>query len=207
LADFGDTVIRTRWRRPALALLVAVPVLTVALVTVVVWRQLPTGPSQLAIPIAAARASTPPATAPALGSLPTTTPAPVPTTAPGPTQGVPGSTTGSAPIPVPSNGHPAPVPASVPPPPPPPPTTTTASATTFTSAGGTIVATCVGSNAELLSWAPAPGFGVKQVDPGPGSEAMARFRSANADWRMTVTCPAGSPVVDVTSEGHGNDGG
>jgi hypothetical protein len=85
------------------------------------------------------------------------------------------------------------------------PTPTTAAPTTdppaveqtFTSAGGSVRATCPSaSTAKLLSYAPTKPYKVNDVDKGPGSSAYAVFKHGNSLVRLTVTCSGGVPSAD-----------
>jgi hypothetical protein len=71
---------------------------------------------------------------------------------------------------------------------------------TFSSAGGTIVASCSGSAASLVHWQAAADYRVKSVVPGPGSQAAVTFKSASTEITMTVTCVSGAPVVSTSSK-------
>jgi serine/threonine-protein kinase len=110
--------------------------------------------------------------------VPTTTDGSIPTTAGWPTTGPPPPTTG-----------------------PPPPTTgpppTTSGAVTFWSDGGTIVAICSGNLATITSWSPAPGYHAGMIKPGPAVEASVRFMQGSTQIKMSVTCPAGAPIVSI----------
>jgi serine/threonine-protein kinase len=65
---------------------------------------------------------------------------------------------------------------------------------TFVSTGGTIVASCAGADASLLSWQPAAGYRVKTVTQGPAAQVGVTFKSTSTEVTMTVTCSAGDPV-------------
>jgi serine/threonine protein kinase len=65
---------------------------------------------------------------------------------------------------------------------------------TFTSAGGSVRATCpTAGTAELLSWTAVKPYRVQEVDAGPASAAAAVFKHGNQSVRMTVTCADGVP--------------
>jgi hypothetical protein len=69
---------------------------------------------------------------------------------------------------------------------------------TFSSAGGTVVATCPSpETAELLSWSAARSYRLDSVDPGPAAAPAVTFRQGNRAVTMTVTCDAGTPDVEV----------
>src|SRR5215475_1898345 len=60
----------------------------------------------------------------------------------------------------------------------------------FTTRGGTVVARCVGSTVQLVSWSPAQGFHVDgQVVRGPGPTASVKFSARHSnDYTVEVTC-------------------
>jgi serine/threonine-protein kinase len=65
---------------------------------------------------------------------------------------------------------------------------------TFTSAGGSVRATCpTAGTAQLLSWTPVTPYKVDEVDAGPASAVVAVFKHGNQRVRMTVTCGGGVP--------------
>jgi len=68
------------------------------------------------------------------------------------------------------------------------------------SAGGTIVAGCSGSDAYLASWRAAADYRVKWVTPGPAVEAAVTFKAQSTEITMTVICTAGVPVVSTSSK-------
>jgi serine/threonine-protein kinase len=77
--------------------------------------------------------------------------------------------------------------------------TPTAAVRTFVSEGGTVVAGCYGDRAYLLSWSASADHHVKQVEQGPANVAYAEFRSNRTLTTMAVACPAGAPVLTVTT--------
>jgi hypothetical protein len=68
------------------------------------------------------------------------------------------------------------------------------------SAGGTIVAGCSGSDAYLASWQAAVNYRVKSVTPGPDVQAAVTFKAQGTEITMTVTCPGGVPVVSTSAK-------
>jgi tRNA A-37 threonylcarbamoyl transferase component Bud32 len=97
---------------------------------------------------------------------------------------VPGSSPGG------STTDPAPVDSPEPPPPP--------AERTFTSDGGTVRAICEATDrARLLSWTAARTYHVDAVAPGPARAPSVVFRMGNQNTRMTVTCPTGTPEVNI----------
>jgi serine/threonine-protein kinase len=79
-----------------------------------------------------------------------------------------------------------------------PPTDPPAETRTLSSSAGSVRATCPSpSTAELLSWSAVKPYKVKDVDAGPGSNAVATFRHGNNVVRMTVTCSGGVPSAST----------
>ncbi|GAB1642829.1 serine/threonine-protein kinase [Krasilnikovia sp. MM14-A1259] len=70
---------------------------------------------------------------------------------------------------------------------------------TFESEGGTVEVLCTAPRkARLLSWNAVAPYRVLKVEPGPAGIARVVFRNGPRRIRMTATCTAGSPAVDVT---------
>jgi hypothetical protein len=70
--------------------------------------------------------------------------------------------------------------------------------------GGTVVARCVGTQAEIVAMSPAQGFAVHERDQGPQDDAEGEFRGSADDHdrvKITVTCADGHPSVSARSEG------
>lgn len=65
----------------------------------------------------------------------------------------------------------------------------------FATPGGTVVAECVGENVQLVSWAPAQGFAVTDVDRGPDLEAEVRFARADQKAEIKIRCVNGELVA------------
>ncbi len=65
----------------------------------------------------------------------------------------------------------------------------------FSSSGGTVVATCTGSSARLRSWQPASGFRARDIDAGPGIRASLVFKLHGTEITMTASCANGVPTV------------
>jgi len=85
------------------------------------------------------------------------------------------------------------------------------SSTLLSSQGGTVVADCRPAGAYLLSWSPAPGYGIGTVIRGPAPIARVIFNSAANSVTMMVSCSAGVPDTTNTigsgSGGYGGDDG
>lgn len=93
------------------------------------------------------------------------------------------------------------------------PATTTGATRGLSTAGGTVVATCRGSSADvvyLVSWSPAPGYHADHgVLRGPAPTATVVFESDVADdLVVTVRCVNGMPTKSVSAEAddHGDRG-
>lgn len=69
--------------------------------------------------------------------------------------------------------------------------------------GGTVVAQCQGSDVLLVSWTPAQGYRVEDVDPGPDDDAELTFRGSGYKIDVEVRCTDGQPVA--TSERDADD--
>jgi hypothetical protein len=70
--------------------------------------------------------------------------------------------------------------------------------------GGTVVARCVGTRAEIVAMSPAQGFAVHEKDQGPQDDAEGEFRGSADDRdrvKISVTCADGRPSVSARSEG------
>ena len=178
----------TRLRRALAATIIAVPVAIAAAVLAFAYgpdRPAPLDDTRIGL-------GQPPSVAaateqPAIGSDPV--PSPTPTTvvpgetagpvgpvgAPEPTGNNAGTPTGPAPVTL--TGGPGPV--------------------TLTSPGGLVVASCQGGLVHVRSAQPAPGFALHNGLPGPDSEVEVRFRDADTDVRMHITCATGQPTFTV----------
>ncbi|MDH6462812.1 hypothetical protein M2302_002993 [Micromonospora sp. A200] len=60
--------------------------------------------------------------------------------------------------------------------------------------GGTAVAECGPSGVRLVSWAPAQGYRVRDVDRGPDEHVEVRFAGPEGEDELRVVC-VGSPPV------------
>ncbi len=73
---------------------------------------------------------------------------------------------------------------------------------TFSSDGGTVVATCTAAaKAQLISATPAGGYAVTKIKSGPAGVTYAVFRDGSAKVRMTVICRKGTPREATTGDG------
>jgi hypothetical protein len=78
--------------------------------------------------------------------------------------------------------------------------------TVLTSEGGTLVASCAGARAYLVSWSPQQGFWSAGVVRGPAASARATFTSGQLTVTMVVSCAAGAPAATTTAVGTGAAG-
>lgn len=84
--------------------------------------------------------------------------------------------------------------------PPPPPPTTPAAPTPgpprqFNTQEGVVTAQCIGPQAYLLSWSPAPGYKVDDVRRGPAPVAKVQFEmfGSRRESVVAVECSTGAP--------------
>ncbi|WLS44563.1 septum formation initiator [Micromonospora profundi] len=90
----------------------------------------------------------------------------------------------------------------------PTPTGTTAAGTTpaapagspgfrrgFATEGGTAVAECGADGVRLVSWAPAQGFRVRDVDRGPDDDVEVTFEGPGGEHELKVRCIGSEPVA------------
>jgi hypothetical protein len=75
----------------------------------------------------------------------------------------------------------------------------TTGGTVLTSQGGTLVATCTGARAYLVSWSPQQGFGASDVVRGPATNAQVVFVGGQVTVTMIVSCDAGVPAATATA--------
>jgi hypothetical protein len=71
--------------------------------------------------------------------------------------------------------------------------------TVLTSQGGTVVASCAGAAAYLVSWSPQQGFGATGVVRGPATNARVTFTGGQLTVTMVVSCDAGAPTATATA--------
>jgi hypothetical protein len=68
----------------------------------------------------------------------------------------------------------------------------------FSSAGGSVVATCATPiTAQLVSWTAKKPFTVAEVDPGPGLAAVVVFANGDERLRMSVGCFLNAPSASI----------
>ncbi|MEU1361886.1 septum formation initiator [Micromonospora zamorensis] len=64
----------------------------------------------------------------------------------------------------------------------------------FATDGGTAVAECGAGGVRLVSWAPAQGYRVRDVDRGPDDDVEVKFRGATREYELKVRCIGSEPV-------------
>jgi hypothetical protein len=76
---------------------------------------------------------------------------------------------------------------------------------TIETAGGTVVAHCVGDNAYLVYWSPSPGFRSDDPNRGPAPEARITFEGSGREIKIRVTCTGLTvhPSIQDEQSGHG----
>jgi hypothetical protein len=77
---------------------------------------------------------------------------------------------------------------------------------TIDTAGGTVVAHCIGGNAYLVYWSPSPGYMSGDANRGPATEARVSFEGGGHEINIRVTCVGQTvhpSIEDETSGGHG----
>ena len=81
----------------------------------------------------------------------------------------------------------------------PPPSPGTAGGTVLTSEGGTLVASCAGARAYVVSWSPQQGFASTDVVRGPATNAQVTFTNGQLTVTMVVSCTTGVPTATATA--------
>jgi hypothetical protein len=75
------------------------------------------------------------------------------------------------------------------------------------TAGGTVVARCVGTQVELTSWSPAQGFRGEGGERGPASTVSVKFESDSREYFVTVDCVSGKPRAHTQADDRRGGGG
>ena len=65
----------------------------------------------------------------------------------------------------------------------------------FATDGGTAVAECGPGGVHLVSWAPAQGYRVRDVDRGPDDDVEVTFQGATRAYELKVRCIGSEPVA------------
>ncbi|KAB1934420.1 septum formation initiator [Micromonospora sp. ALFpr18c] len=65
----------------------------------------------------------------------------------------------------------------------------------FATGGGTAVAECAAAGVRLVSWAPAQGYRVRDVDRGPDDDVEVTFEGTAGEHELKVRCIGAEPVA------------
>ncbi|MFF4875102.1 septum formation initiator [Micromonospora sp. NPDC000668] len=65
----------------------------------------------------------------------------------------------------------------------------------FATTGGTAVAECGAGGVRLVSWAPAQGYRVHDVDRGPDDDVEVKFEGSAGEYELKVRCIGSEPVA------------
>ncbi|MEU4531420.1 septum formation initiator [Micromonospora ureilytica] len=65
----------------------------------------------------------------------------------------------------------------------------------FATDGGTAVAECGTGGVRLVSWAPAQGYRVRDVDRGPDDDVEVTFQGPTREYELKVRCIGSEPVA------------
>ncbi|MET8043478.1 septum formation initiator [Micromonospora sp. NPDC005215] len=65
----------------------------------------------------------------------------------------------------------------------------------FATDGGTAVAECGAGGVRLVSWAPAQGYRVRDVDRGPDDDVEVTFQGSTREYELKVRCIGSEPVA------------
>ncbi|MEU5903231.1 septum formation initiator [Micromonospora sp. NPDC047467] len=65
----------------------------------------------------------------------------------------------------------------------------------FATVGGTAVAECGPDGVRLVSWAPAQGYRVRDVDRGPDDDVEVTFEGSTGEHELKVRCIGSEPVA------------
>ncbi|TNH24940.1 septum formation initiator [Micromonospora orduensis] len=65
----------------------------------------------------------------------------------------------------------------------------------FATDGGTAVAECGAGGVRLVSWAPAQGYRVRDVDRGPDDDVEVTFAGSAGEHELKVRCIGSEPVA------------
>ncbi|GAB3938551.1 hypothetical protein GCM10027614_18840 [Micromonospora vulcania] len=58
------------------------------------------------------------------------------------------------------------------------------------------MAECGAGGVRLVSWAPAQGFRVRDVDRGPDDDVEVRFEGSAGEYELKLRCVGSEPVAD-----------
>jgi hypothetical protein len=71
----------------------------------------------------------------------------------------------------------------------------------ITSAGGNVLAECTGREVVVVSWTPAQGYRVDDVDVEARRDVDVRFEGEDTEVRVTIRCVDGRPVAEIEEDG------
>jgi hypothetical protein len=70
----------------------------------------------------------------------------------------------------------------------------------ITSAGGTVLAECLGRHVTVISWTPAQGYRVDDVDMGARRDVEVRFEGEDTEVRVKIRCTNGRPDAEIEED-------
>jgi hypothetical protein len=76
----------------------------------------------------------------------------------------------------------------------------------FTSAAGTVLASCASGQATMNRWIPASGYSTDGYGLGPARSVWVKFKSGGSEQTVTVDCVAGEPHLVTSVDDHGGGG-
>jgi pyruvate/2-oxoglutarate dehydrogenase complex dihydrolipoamide acyltransferase (E2) component len=79
----------------------------------------------------------------------------------------------------------------------PPVTSQTPVRRVITSAGGTVLAECSGRDVTVISWTPAQGYRVDDVDLAAQRDVEVRFEGEDTEVRVKIRCTDGRPDAEI----------
>ncbi|MET0641660.1 MAG: septum formation initiator, partial [Jiangellaceae bacterium] len=71
----------------------------------------------------------------------------------------------------------------------------------ITSSGGNVLAECAGREVVVISWTPAQGYRVDDVDLEARSDVEVRFEGEETDVKVKIRCADGRPVAEIDEDG------
>jgi hypothetical protein len=82
--------------------------------------------------------------------------------------------------------------------PPPSPAPSAGTPRILRTAGGNVVAGCVGGQVRVQYLSPATGFRIENADRAPGPQSRVTFKTDGREVRVVVRCEGDGPRADVT---------
>ncbi|HET6685760.1 MAG TPA: hypothetical protein VFH02_04450 [Jiangellaceae bacterium] len=71
----------------------------------------------------------------------------------------------------------------------------------ITSSGGNVLAECAGREVVVISWTPAQGYRVDDVDLEARSDVDVRFEGEETDVKVKIRCADDRPVAEIDEDG------